>query len=59
VLGGPSALATGAGAKATRSKPLEWVVSAAVVVLALLVVYQTIRTGDSGAKAVWDGRLPD
>ncbi|TWD74920.1 hypothetical protein FB561_6355 [Kribbella amoyensis] len=58
VLSGPSALATGQGARAARSKPLEWVVSAAVVVIGVLVVYQTIRTGDSGAKAVWDGRLP-
>lgn len=58
LLGGPSALASGKGAKATKSKPLELVISAAVVVIGLLVIYQTIRTGDSGAKAVWDGQLP-
>lgn len=58
VLGGPSALATGAGAKATKSRPLELVISAAVVVMSLVLIWQTIRTGDSGAKAVWDGQLP-
>lgn len=58
VLAGPSALASGKGAKATKSKPLELVVSAAVVVVGVLVIWQTIRTGDAGAKAVWDGRLP-
>ncbi|GAA1585692.1 hypothetical protein GCM10009789_44090 [Kribbella sancticallisti] len=58
LLGGPSQLASGKGAKATKSKPLELVVSAAVVVVGVLVIWQTIRTGDAGAKAVWDGRLP-
>ncbi|TDD21381.1 hypothetical protein E1218_21000 [Kribbella turkmenica] len=58
LLGGPSALASGKGAKATRSKPLELVTSAAVVVIGVLVIWQTIRTGDAGAKAVWDGQLP-
>ncbi|ADB34241.1 conserved hypothetical protein [Kribbella flavida DSM 17836] len=58
LLGGPSALASGKGAKATKSQPLEWVLSAAIVVVGVLVIYQTIRTGDAGAKAVWDGQLP-
>ena len=58
VLAGPSALASGKGAKATKSKPLELVTSAAVVVIGVLIIWQTIRTGDAGAKAVWDGQLP-
>jgi hypothetical protein len=58
VLAGPSQLASGKGAKVIRSRPLELVVSAAVVVVAVLVIYQTIRTGDAGAKAVWTGQLP-
>jgi hypothetical protein len=58
LLGGPSSLGSGKGAKATRSRPLELVVSAAVVVVGVVVIWQTIRTGDAGAKAVWDGRLP-
>ncbi|TCN35012.1 hypothetical protein EV644_11733 [Kribbella orskensis] len=58
VLGGPSSLASGKGAKATRSRPLELVVSAALVVISVLVIWQTIRTGDAGARAVWNGQLP-
>jgi hypothetical protein len=58
LLGGPSALASGKGAKATKSRPLELLTSAAVVVIGVLVIWQTIRTGDAGAKAVWDGQLP-
>ncbi len=58
LLGGPSALASGKGAKATKSRPLELLTSTAVVVIGVLVIWQTIRTGDAGAKAVWDGQLP-
>ncbi|ONI72136.1 hypothetical protein BWI15_18850 [Kribbella sp. ALI-6-A] len=58
LLAGPSALASGKGAKATKSRPLELVISAAIVVVGVLVIFQTIRTGDAGAKAVWDGQLP-
>lgn len=58
ILGGPSALASGRGAKASSNRIVELVVSAAVVVMAVLVIWQTVRTGDSGARAVWDGRLP-
>lgn len=58
VLSGPSSLASGKGAKATKSRPLELITSAAVVVIGVLVIYQTIRTGDAGAKAVWTGQLP-
>lgn len=58
LLGGPSALASGKGAKEGRGRPLELVTSVAVVVIGVLVIYQTVRTGDAGAKAVWDGQLP-
>ncbi|MGY4769357.1 DUF2231 domain-containing protein [Kribbella sp. CWNU-51] len=58
VLSGPTALASGKGAKATNSRPLELVVTAAVVVVGVVVIYQTIRTGDAGARAVWTGILP-
>jgi peptidoglycan/LPS O-acetylase OafA/YrhL len=58
LLSGPTALANGKGAKATKSRPLELVVTAAVVVLGAVVIYQTIRTGDAGARAVWGGTLP-
>jgi hypothetical protein len=58
LLAGPTALASGKGAKETKSRPLELLVSAAVVVIGVVVIYQTIRTGDAGAKAVWTGQLP-
>jgi peptidoglycan/LPS O-acetylase OafA/YrhL len=58
LLSGPTALTSGKGAKATKSRPLELVLSAAVVVLGVVVIYQTIRTGDAGARAVWTGTLP-
>lgn len=57
-LTGPSPLASGRGARAQKSKPLELAVSAAVAVMGVLVIWQTIRTGDAGAKAVWEGQLP-
>ncbi|TDW86960.1 MULTISPECIES: DUF2231 domain-containing protein [Kribbella] len=46
------------GDKATTSRPLELLTQAAVVVIGVLVIWQTIRTGDAGAKAVWQGQLP-
>jgi hypothetical protein len=58
LLSGPTALASGKGSKEAKSRPLELLVSAAVVVIGVVVIYQTVRTGDAGAKAVWDGRLP-
>jgi hypothetical protein len=58
LLTGPSSLASGKGAKATKSRPLELITSAAIVVIGVIVIVQTIRTGDAGAKAVWDGQLP-
>jgi hypothetical protein len=57
-LSGPTALANGKGGKESTGRLLEMLVSAAVVVIAVVVIYQTVRTGDAGAKAVWDGRLP-
>jgi hypothetical protein len=57
-LSGPSALASGKGAKATKNRTLELVLSAAVVVMGVLVIWQTVRTGDAGARAVWGGELP-
>lgn len=46
------------GDQATNSRPLELVTQAAVVVIAVLVIWQTVRTGDAGARAVWGGQLP-
>lgn len=57
-LTGPSPLVSGRGAKTGGNRVVELAVSAGVVVMGLIVIWQTIRTGDSGARAVWDGRLP-
>jgi hypothetical protein len=40
------------------SRPLELLTQAAVVVIGVLVIWQTIRTGDAGARAVWEGQPP-
>ncbi|NUR98303.1 MAG: hypothetical protein HOV67_23980 [Kribbellaceae bacterium] len=49
---------TARSAVAINSRPLQLVVTAAVVVMAVVMIYQTIRTGDAGARAVWGGTLP-
>ena len=54
-LTGPSALASGRGARTGGRRPVEIVVSAGLVVISALLVWQTVRTGDAGAKAVWNG----
>jgi len=59
VLPGPSPLASGKGAKAGGNRILNLVVSAAFVVVAVLVAVQTVLTGHSGATAVWTGTLPN
>ena len=43
---------TGRG-KSSPPKVAQWVLSAAMVVLAVLAGYYVYRTGDSGAKTVW------
>ena len=43
---------TGRG-KSSLPKIGQWVLSAAMVVLAVIAGYYVYRTGDSGAKAVW------
>jgi uncharacterized membrane protein len=43
---------TGRG-ESSAPKVVQWVLSAAMVVLAVIAVYYVYRTGDSGAKAVW------
>ncbi|MFF0343947.1 DUF2231 domain-containing protein [Kribbella sp. NPDC004875] len=58
LFGGPGAPTSGKGERAIKSRPLELVVTAAVVVMAVVLIYQTIRTGDAGARAVWGNILP-
>jgi hypothetical protein len=52
-LGGPSGLASGGGARPTRSRALDLSLVVAVVVTALLVLVWVFLTGDAGARAVW------
>jgi hypothetical protein len=55
VLGGTSALASGAGARETRGSALGWLAVTLLVAggVALLVV--AFLAGESGARAVWGG----
>jgi hypothetical protein len=49
----PGGVAVGGGA---GGKVLPLVLSGFSVVLAIVAVYYVVRTGDSGAKAVWEGQ---
>jgi hypothetical protein len=49
--------AMSAGGPAWRSSPvLRWVVAGLVAVVGVVSIYYVVRTGDSGAHAVWEGR---
>lgn len=52
-LGGPSGLASGGGAVASRSAALDVGLRVAVLVTAVLVLVWVILTGDAGSRAVW------
>jgi hypothetical protein len=52
-VGGPSALATGAGARDSRGTAVTVGVLALVVVGALALLVMTVLTGDAGSRAVW------
>jgi hypothetical protein len=52
----PRVAATAAAGSASSSRVLSLVLSALSIVAAGLSLYFVIRTGDSGAKNVWEGR---
>lgn len=52
-LGGPSALASGAGARESRVEVLDKVLPAVLVLAALAVLVMVVLTGDAGSRAVW------
>ncbi|HET7328473.1 MAG TPA: hypothetical protein VFJ14_14445, partial [Nocardioidaceae bacterium] len=54
-LGGPTAMASGRGMRRGSSRPVEVGVSALLTVAAAACLYQVVRTGDLGARAVWGG----
>jgi hypothetical protein len=53
LLGGPSALASGAGAREGTSRVGALGIQALLVVAAVAVLIQVFLTGDSGARSVW------
>jgi hypothetical protein len=53
ILGGPSQLVSGAGARQTRSRALGLVVSVVLVASAIAVLISVFLTGDAGARSVW------
>jgi hypothetical protein len=52
-VGGPSALASGAGARDSRGTAVTAGVLVLVVVGALALLVMTVLTGDAGSRAVW------
>ena len=56
-MGGPSLLASGAGARRGLARPLQVGVGVLLVVAAVLVLVQVVLTGDAGSRAVWEGRV--
>jgi hypothetical protein len=52
-LGGPSALASGRGARETAGSATAWAALALVVAGAVALLVMTFLTGDAGARAVW------
>jgi hypothetical protein len=52
-LGGPSALASGRGARESRVAALDRVLPALLVLGAVAVLVYVALTGDAGARAVW------
>jgi hypothetical protein len=55
LLGGPSALASGAGTRQPRPAVVTVTLSAVLVVGALVVLVSVFLTGDSGARTLWGG----
>jgi hypothetical protein len=52
-LGGPSALASGRGGRASQVVVLDMVLPVLLVAAAVVVVIWVVLTGDAGARAVW------
>jgi hypothetical protein len=51
-----AAAATGRSIGGGASPAVRWILAALVAVAGVASIYYVVRTGDSGAKAVWDGR---
>ena len=53
LLSGPSALVSGRGERMSRGSLADKVLPVLLVLAAMVVLVQVVRTGDSGARAVW------
>lgn len=54
-LGGPSALASGRGARGKHDPLIEWSLISMVVILAIAVFLMAAATGEAGARSHWGG----
>lgn len=52
-LGGPSALASGRGARAKHAPLIEWSLVAMLLIFAISVILMTFQTGEAGARAIY------
>ncbi|WP_299051383.1 hypothetical protein [uncultured Nocardioides sp.] len=55
VLGGPTGLASGRGARDVRSVAVDRGLAAVLAVAAVAAIVLVVLTGDAGARAVWGG----
>jgi hypothetical protein len=56
-MGGPSLLASGAGARRGVARPAQVTLGVLLVAVSVLVLVQVSLTGDAGSRAVWEGRI--
>ncbi|QIX27490.1 hypothetical protein ncot_13380 [Nocardioides sp. JQ2195] len=52
-LGGPSAMASGRGARGRHAPLIEWTLMVMLVIFAVALILMTFQTGDAGARLVW------
>ncbi|WP_067441018.1 DUF2231 domain-containing protein [Nocardioides jensenii] len=52
-LGGPSALASGRGARGKHAPLIEWTMVTMLVIFAIALIAMTFQTGEQGARLVW------
>jgi len=57
VMGGPSLLASGAGARQGVAQPAQVTLGVLLVAVSVLVLVQVVLTGDAGSRAVWEGQI--
>lgn len=54
-LGGPSALASGRGARGKHAPLIEWSLVSMLLIFAVTLVLMTFQVGEAGAESVWTG----